>query len=159
MNMELSHKIKLRKLHNENSKRRDPIPTNSVVPAVSAPQDCLTSEAKELLELDDCIQRVTELQVRLLTRDGNRNVVNMNYTLWEALLAKLQSVPNLTGLAEKKEDVLPRVEVLMFWERELRARVVQKRSELQQRGLIEVLPALFVCGVEKEAAQRICSYS
>ena len=159
MHMEVPYKIKLRKLHNENSKGRDPIPTNSVVPAVSAPEVCLTKrEAKELLGLDGCIQRVTELQARLLTSDGTRNSVNMNYDKWKALFAELQSV-NLTGLAEKKEDVMPPVEVLKIWERELRARVVQKRSELQLSGLILAVPALVVSGIEQEAAQRICSYA
>jgi len=57
MHMEVPYKIKLRKLHNENSKGRDPIPTNSVVPAVSAPQALLTKrEAQELKGLDGCIQ-------------------------------------------------------------------------------------------------------
>ena len=163
MHMKLADKIKLRKLHNDNpnnpNKVRVPIPTNSVVPAVSAPEVCLTKgEAKELLGLDGCIQRVTELQARLLTSDGSRNSVNMNYDKWKALFAELQSV-NLTGLAEKKEDVMPPVEVLKIWERELRARVVQKRSKLQLSGLILAVPALVVSGIEQEAAQRICSYA
>ena len=160
MHMEVPYKIKLRKLHNENSKGRDPIPTNSVVPAVSAPEVCLTKrEAKELLGLDGCIQRVTELQARLLTSDGTRNSVNMNFDMSKALFAELQSVPNLTGLAETKKDRLPPVEVLKIWERELRARVVEKRSELQQRRLIKSFPDLVVAGIEQEAAQRICSYA
>ena len=160
MHMEVPYKIKLRKLHNENSKGRDPIPTNSVVPAVSAPEVCLTKrEAKELLGLDGCIQRVTELQARLLTCDGSRNSVNMNFDKSKALFAELQSVPNLTALADTKTDMLPPVELLMIWERELRARVVQKRSELQLSGLILAVPALVVSGIEQEAAQRICSYA
>ena len=160
MHMKLPDKIKLRKLHNENSKGRDPIPTNSVVPAVSAPQARLTQgEAKELHWLDGCIQRVTALQARMATRDGDLKFVTGNFTLWKALFQDLQIVPNLTGLAEKKEEVLPPVEVLMIWERELRARVVQKRLELQLSGLILAVPALVVSGIEQEAAQRICSYA
>ena len=59
--MKLADKIKLRKLHNDNpnnpNKVRVPIPTNSVVPAVSAPQARLTQrEAQELQGLDGCIQ-------------------------------------------------------------------------------------------------------
>jgi len=55
--MTLPNKIKLRKLHNANSKGHVPIPTNSVVPAVSAPQARLTQrEAQELQGLDGCIQ-------------------------------------------------------------------------------------------------------
>ncbi len=131
-----------------------------MVPAVSAPEVCLTKgEAKELLGLDGCIQRVTELQARLLTSDGSRNSVNMNYDKWKALFAELQSVPNLTGLAETKKDRLPPVEVLKIWERELRARLMQKRSDLQLRGLIQIFPDLVGCGIEEEAAQRICSYA
>jgi hypothetical protein len=40
----------------------------------------------------------------------------------------------------------------MIWERELRARVVQKRSKLQLSGLILAVPALVVSGIEQEAA-------
>jgi hypothetical protein len=117
--------------------------------------------AQELLGLEGCIQRVTALQARLLTPDGNRDFVNMNFSLWEALFAELQSVPNLTvtGLADKKAEVLPRVEMLQLWERELRAREVQKRSELQLRVVMLTVPALVAVGIEQEAAQRICSFA
>ncbi len=83
----------------------------------------------------------------------------MNFTRWEALFAELQSVPNLTGLADKKAEVLPRVEMLQLWERELRAREVQKRSELQLRVVMLNVPALVAVGIEQEAAQRICSFA
>jgi hypothetical protein len=79
-------------------------------------------EAQELQVLDGFIQHVTALQSRLATRDGNRDFLLTNFTLWEALLAELKSIPNLTGLEDKKAEVLPPVKVLMMWERELRAR-------------------------------------
>ncbi len=109
--------------------------------------------------LDGCIQRVTALQARMATRDRDLKFVTGNFTLWKALFQHLQRVPNLPGLEEKKEELLPEVEELMIWERELRARVVQKRSELQLSGLIRAVPALVVSGIEQEAAQRICSYA
>ena len=142
--MKLPDKIKLRKLHNENSKRHVPIPTN---------------EAQELQGLDGCIQHLIQLQARLLSRESDFDFVTTNFSLWKALFAELQIVPNLTRLAEIKEGVLPPVELLKIWERELRARVVQKRSELQLRGLMLTVPALVVAGIEQEAAQRICSFA
>ena len=153
LNVKLADKIRFRSLHNENSKCH-----TSVVPAASAPQARLTQEAQELQGLDGCIQHVTALQARLATGDGDRNFVLKNFSLWKELFAKLQSVPNLTGLADKKAEVLPHVQVLHIWERELRARAMQKRSELQQRGLMLTVPDLVVVGIEREAAQRICSF-
>jgi hypothetical protein len=164
MHMKLPDKIKFRSLHSENSKGHATAPPSSVAPAASAPQARLTQgDAKDLHLLDGCIQRVTALQARMATRDGDFKFLTGNFTLWKALFQNLQIVPNLTGLAERKEDYnpdkLPPVEVLMIWERELRARVVQKRSELQLSGLILAVPALVVSGIEQEAAQRICSYA
>jgi hypothetical protein len=101
--------------------------------------------------LDVLMQKVMNLLTRLATPAHNRDFLNKNFDLWEALFAELRRVPPLTGLAECKAEEIPPVKVLEVWERELRERI----QTLRLRSLTMSMPALVSVGIDIQAAQRI----
>ena len=140
MHMKLPDKIKFRSLHSENSKGHATAPPSSVAPAASAPQARLTQgEAKELHWLDDCIQRVTELQARMATRDGDLKFVTGNFTLWKALFQDLQIVLNFIRVSS--------VTRVYKVNRVIKVRSVRDRSVIRDIRIIRVTRIEVLLGI------------